>query len=336
MPCIPKHPQLPGRRPARLYAAVLLTLVLAACSSGVVRAPEIGLQQPQFDDPGEQAGSLTVELSDEARKEAADNLKFRQVELDQTIRQALELNNLLAEQFDGGLPTIEVTVTSVRVRSSFSAIMFGFMAGDDHIEGDVTVRAADGNTLQEFSVSASYAFGGLVGGLDSSRLSWLYESFAEHVTEELTGQSGEQLESSQATPKVEPASTNITYNASPQRSLNGLWAGIGHRESGSCKMSSIGIGKVDLIHVELIVREPEISGHVTKAHHNYKSLVQVDASGRGIVSENGEFNLQFGVSELGAEIVLQGRLSKDGNQASGKWSTLNCQGTLSLTRKSPY
>ncbi len=69
----------------------------------------------------------------------------------------------------------------------------------------MTVRAADGNTLQEFSVSASYALGGLAGGQDSTRLSWLYESFAEHVTEELTGQSEEQLESSQATPKVEPA-----------------------------------------------------------------------------------------------------------------------------------
>ena len=205
MPYIPKHAQLLGRRPARLYAAVLLTLVLAACSSGVERAPELGLQQPQFDDPGERAGSLSVKLSDEARKEATDNLKFSQVELDQTIRRALEINNLLAEQYDGGLPTIEVTVTSVRVRSSFSAIMFGFMAGDDHIDGDVAVRAADGSTLQKFSVSASYALGGLVGGQDSSRLSWLYETFAEHVTEELTGQSEEQLESARATPKVEPA-----------------------------------------------------------------------------------------------------------------------------------
>jgi hypothetical protein len=171
----------------------------------VERVAELGLQQPQFDDPGERAGSLSVKLSDEARKEATDNLKFSQVELDQTIRRALEINNLLAEQYDGGLPTIEVTVTSVRVRSSFSAIMFGFMAGDDHIDGDVAVRAADGSTLQKFSVSASYALGGLAGGQDSSRLGWLYETFAEHVTEELTGQSEEQLESSRAKPKVEPA-----------------------------------------------------------------------------------------------------------------------------------
>ncbi len=55
-----KHAQILGGRSARLFVAALLTLVLAACASGVQRAPEIGLQQPQFDDPGEQAGSLTI------------------------------------------------------------------------------------------------------------------------------------------------------------------------------------------------------------------------------------------------------------------------------------
>ena len=170
-----------------LFVVVFVTLAVAACSSGVKRAPEIGLQQPQFDDPGEQAGSLTVTLSEAARQEAADNLKFNQNELEETIRRALQVNSLLAEQYDSDLPAIEVTVTSVRVRSNFSAIMFGFMAGDDHIDGDVAVIGADGSTLQQFGVSASYALGGLAGGQDSSRLDWLYENFAERVSEELMG-----------------------------------------------------------------------------------------------------------------------------------------------------
>ncbi len=191
MPCIPKHAQLLGRRPARLCAAALLTLVLAACSSGVERAPEIGLQQPQFDDPGEKAGSLTVNLSGGARIEAADNLKFSQDEFRQTIHRILEIQELLSEQSDAAMPSIEVTVTSVRVRSTFSAIMFGFLAGDDHIEGDVLVRTPDGGRLQEFSVSASYAFGGFAGG-DGTRMNWLYESFAERMTEELTGKTEDQ------------------------------------------------------------------------------------------------------------------------------------------------
>lgn len=85
------------------------------------------------------------------------------------------------------LPGVEVTVTAVRVRSNFSAIMFGFMAGDDHIDGDVVVRAPDKRELQRFSISTSYALGGLAGGQDGARMDWLYESFAERLAEELTG-----------------------------------------------------------------------------------------------------------------------------------------------------
>ncbi len=61
------------------------------------------------------------------------------------------------------------------------------MAGDDHIKGDVLVRAPDGTELQSFSVNASYAFGGLGGGQDSVRMNWLYENFAKRVAEEVTG-----------------------------------------------------------------------------------------------------------------------------------------------------
>lgn len=74
------HARSACARSARLAFTAALALVLAACSTGVTRAPEIGLQVPQFDEPGEQAGSLTVSLSEKARTEAADNLKFNKVE----------------------------------------------------------------------------------------------------------------------------------------------------------------------------------------------------------------------------------------------------------------
>ncbi len=171
----------------RLFAPVLLAAALAACSSSVTRAPETGLQQPQFDDPGEKAGNLTVSLSDQGREEAAENLKFNQHELHDTVKRALELNDLLTPEVDPALPEIEIVVTSVRSRSNFSAVMFGFLAGDDHINGDVIVRAPDDSEKQRFSINASYALGGLAGGSDEVRMDWLYETFAEHVLEELSG-----------------------------------------------------------------------------------------------------------------------------------------------------
>ena len=176
-------------KPIGLIFACLF--LLGACSSGIEKSAETGLQQPQFDEVGEQAGSLSITLTSEARKEASDDLKFDINKFEGTIRRSLELKNLLAEKDDSSLPTIEVTVTSVRVRSNFSAIMFGFLAGDDHIDGEVVVRSSDGNATQKFSVSASYALGGLAGGQDGARMDWLYESFAERMTEELTGDHGE-------------------------------------------------------------------------------------------------------------------------------------------------
>ena len=166
----------------------MLVFFVAACSSGsYTHLPGITIQSPQFDEPGEKAGSLSVNLTEEARKEVTENFKFDQGHLHETIRRALEVNNLLSANPDPSLPSVVVTVTSVRVRSNFSAVMFGFMAGDDHIDGDVLVHAANGSELQRFSVSASYALGGLAGGQDSARMGWLYESFAERMMEELTG-----------------------------------------------------------------------------------------------------------------------------------------------------
>ena len=175
-----------GRRAALLAVPLLLSL-LAACSSGVTRHTDAALSTPQFADPAKKAGGITVTLTPEAQKQASDNLKFNHETLLATVRRALEGNNVLVKEEATPLPKIDIMVTGVRVRSAFTAVMFGFMAGDDHINGDVVVRSPNGAELQRFSVSASYALGGLAGGQDETRMSWLYESFAKRVLEELTG-----------------------------------------------------------------------------------------------------------------------------------------------------
>jgi hypothetical protein len=131
-------------------------------------------------------------MSKNAEAELADNLKFDQARLLATIKRALSAKELLAKTPDPELPTIEIVVTDIRVRSSFSAVMFGFMAGDDHLNGEVIARDKSGRELQRFQVSASYAFGGLVGGQDGVRMDWLYETFAQETANELTGASSGQ------------------------------------------------------------------------------------------------------------------------------------------------
>ncbi len=134
--------------------------------------------------------------------------------------------------------------------------------------------------------------------------------------------------------------TYSAFKVLPQPHLGGLWVGTGQKESGSCRVPADNYARLDWIQVELKIRGQEITGRVPGAYlsgFGASSRISVDASIHGTVSESGEFNLHFGESNLGAELVLRGKLPKEGNRASGiKWNTPNCRGTLSLTRKSPY
>lgn len=168
-------------------ASILIMMTLAGCASGVKHSEDKTTTAPAFAEAGKQCSSVTLRLQPAAQLKIADNLKFDQEKLLGTIKRALQARNVIAAGPNPALPTIEVLVTDIRTRSNFSAVMWGFMAGDDHINGEVIVRGPDGRVLQHFSVSASYALGGLAGGQDDVRMGWLYETFAKHVLEELTG-----------------------------------------------------------------------------------------------------------------------------------------------------
>lgn len=175
------------RRPATTVVASIFLLLLTACASGITRSGDQGTAKPYFAENGRKAGKITVALTTEAKAQLADNLKFNHETLLSTVRRAMEAKDLVSKQTDESLPSVEIRVSSVRVRSSFTAVMFGFMAGDDHIKADVLVRAPTGGEIQRFEVSTSYALGGIAGGQDESRMGWLYESFAKRTIEGLTG-----------------------------------------------------------------------------------------------------------------------------------------------------
>lgn len=172
---------------APFAAAFTALLLLSACAADITRSADSALARPHFAEQGRQAGQLRLSLSNDATKQLTENLKFNQNTLLDNIRRALEASNILTKEGVGGLASIEILVTDVRVRSNFSAVMFGFMAGDNRIKGEVLVRAPPGVAVQQFTISVSYALGGLAGGQDDARMSWLYESFAKKVVEELTG-----------------------------------------------------------------------------------------------------------------------------------------------------
>jgi len=163
---------------------VLSLLVVAGCSSQVTRPEVAGEALPV----ARTLQDFTVEMSPGAKATLADNVKFDINALQVTLQRTLDGKGLLSPVGDYRL---KVVVNSIRVRSTFNAVMWGFMAGNDHLRGDVTVLDLAGREVYSFEVSASYALGGLGGGQDASRMNWLYEEFSEMVAGELLGKQNE-------------------------------------------------------------------------------------------------------------------------------------------------
>lgn len=173
------------KRIASHAAAALIIGALTACSSGVKRNGDMaGQASEQTVAAPLQVAGLNVTFSDDAKAQYRDNLKFDPVRFKSTIERTLSGLELVKADSSNQLV---VTITDVRVRSTFSAVMWGFMAGSDSIDGRVEVQDANGKVLRSFDVSASYALGGIAGGTDDTRLNWLYEEFAKLTAQELGG-----------------------------------------------------------------------------------------------------------------------------------------------------
>jgi hypothetical protein len=173
--------------------AFVLSMALAGCASSVKRPTPNGtaagaadIPSRVFLSPTNPVSGVSISLSDKVKTKTADDSKFSQDELLARVRRALETNGLLTSVAAGPLPSLEIQITNVRVRGTFSAVMWGFMAGADSIAGDVTLRNASGEPVDTFHVSVSYALGGFAGGQESTRMDWMYEKFAQETLKALT------------------------------------------------------------------------------------------------------------------------------------------------------
>lgn len=160
-------------------AALALSIGLVGCG-GSVKRPD-GEQVTAATGISKFSG-VTVSLSDQARKELVDNIKFDTELFASKVRSRLDVAKVIESS---AVHTIRVTVTGVRVRGTFSAVMFGALAGADTVDGEVAILDKDKKVVRTFKVSAAYAFGGLGGGIDSVRLGYLYDKFAELTATEL-------------------------------------------------------------------------------------------------------------------------------------------------------
>jgi hypothetical protein len=153
--------------------------LLAACASQLVEPDAANTARPTV----KALEGFSVELSPKAKEQLADDVKFDPAAFSRKLDLALKAKGLIAPDGDFRL---KVVVTDVRVRGTFSAVMWGFMAGDDHLNGDSVILRKEGDEpVYQFKVKTSYALGGWAGGQDAMRIDWMYEEFSKKVADKL-------------------------------------------------------------------------------------------------------------------------------------------------------
>lgn len=163
----------------RVLVVIGCCAALFACASSVER-PQ-GPSTYTYD--GSKFGKVEMTVREDATEDPNDRVRFEQDKLQEMIQRKLEVSGLLD---DGSLKKVSVEITDIRIRSSFNAFMWGFMAGDDHIDGQISLIGEDGKPVHHFNVSASYALGGFAG-MNETRMSWLFEKFSELAVAEIKG-----------------------------------------------------------------------------------------------------------------------------------------------------
>jgi hypothetical protein len=167
-----------GIRHAAGGAIVALLVLLTGCAGTIKQDLRVQGDVSRL----EGVTQVVALMSPDAAKLQADNPQFNREELSTRLRNRLEAKGLTAPT---ATHRVEIVVTDIRVRGAFAAIMFGAMAGNDHVTGTVLVLDSTNRALRSFEVNANYAFGGLAGGQDSVRMNWMYDKFAELASAEL-------------------------------------------------------------------------------------------------------------------------------------------------------
>jgi hypothetical protein len=165
----------------RLYRllVVVLCVAMTACASSVKRPDSVA--DYRYD--GSKFCRVELTVNKDATKDPNDRVRFDDKALRDMIQRKLEVYGVVDENSP---KKVSIEIMDIRVRSSFNAFMWGFMAGDDHILGNVTVTGDDGNPMHSFNVSASYALGGFAG-MNETRMSWLFEKFSDLTVAEIIG-----------------------------------------------------------------------------------------------------------------------------------------------------
>jgi len=161
------------------FIAIGLCVTLFGCASKIERLQD----SVAYNYNGEKFCKVELSINKNATEDLNDIARFDERKFLDMIERKIGACGLLDEK---SVNRIKIEITDIRIRSSFNAFMWGVMAGNDHINGDITLIGANNKPLYSFKVSASYALGGFAG-MNETRMSWLFEEFSKLTVAEITG-----------------------------------------------------------------------------------------------------------------------------------------------------
>lgn len=160
-----------------LVFLAVASVLMTACASSVERRSDAA----SYRYGGEKYGQVTLVVDPGATRDPNDLVRFEAPKLKSMLERGLEAGGL----FDPASPALlKVNITDIRIRSTFNAFMWGIMAGDDHIVGEVSLIDPQGAARHAFKVSATYALGGFAG-MNETRMGWLYDEFVKLTLAEI-------------------------------------------------------------------------------------------------------------------------------------------------------
>lgn len=161
-----------------LHALTLLavSIIVSACTSAEVRQNS-GSSLRGFH-------IATVSVAPGASLDSDDLAFLRENQVNDTLTAAIRSRLSDTGKLQPAGAMLTVNISSVRVRSTASAVMLGIMAGPDHIEANIAVLEK-GKAVKTFIGEASRTSGAFAGPGSGGRIESLCEELAISIADQL-------------------------------------------------------------------------------------------------------------------------------------------------------
>lgn len=167
-------------RVLRSATVLLLVLFIAACAGKVSNTVETRA----IANKGYKFSVVEVQVSDAVKSTLPKNTAFDAEVMEKKAHKRFLDNGLISESSPY---KAVISVKRVFIRDGVSAAMFGFLAGEDRIIGNVQVISKGGQLKESFEVKAGNSIGGLAASIASARADWMYGKFVKLTVQVFTG-----------------------------------------------------------------------------------------------------------------------------------------------------